>query len=62
MSEQIDERAAIVALQARPPVCSDLDEDCDSIADKVHCWLYDPAKGRCPYLSATNIERKTNEQ
>jgi len=35
----------------RPPVCSDFDEDCDDIQDKVHCWLYDPAKGRCPFLS-----------
>ncbi len=40
-----------VKLPARPPVCSDFDDDCDIIADKVHCWLYDPAKGRCPYLS-----------
>lgn len=36
---------------ARPPVCRDFDEDCDDIADKVRCYLYDPAKGRCPFLA-----------
>lgn len=33
----------------RPPVCTDLDEDCDTL-DHLHCYLYDPAKGRCPFL------------
>jgi hypothetical protein len=32
--------------------CSDHDEDCEGIEDKVHCWLYDPARGMCPYLRA----------
>lgn len=32
--------------------CRDFDEDCDTIADKVKCYLYDPAKGMCPYLRA----------
>ncbi len=32
--------------------CSDLDEDCDGVADKVHCWMYDPGRGMCPYLRA----------
>lgn len=32
------------------PTCRDFDDDCDEIADKVHCYLYDPAKGMCPYL------------
>jgi hypothetical protein len=36
----------------RPPVCADLDDDCHDVPDKVFCWLYDPAKGRCPFLSA----------
>lgn len=48
MMEKVAER---IDPQVRPPVCSDFDDDCDSIVDKVHCWLYDPAKGRCPYLS-----------
>jgi hypothetical protein len=34
------------------PTCADRDEDCDTITDKVRCWLYDPAKGMCPYLRA----------
>lgn len=37
--------------KGRPPMCSDFDVDCNDIEDKVHCWLYDPAKGFCPYLS-----------
>jgi hypothetical protein len=32
------------------PSCRDFDEDCEDIPDKVHCYLYDPAKGMCPYL------------
>jgi hypothetical protein len=32
------------------PRCSDFDEDCETVPDKLHCWLYDPAKGYCPYL------------
>jgi hypothetical protein len=33
--------------------CKDLDEDCFSIAAEggcLACWLYDPAKGMCPFL------------
>lgn len=48
MTEAEKEREA---LAARPPICRDHDEDCDDVPDKVHCWLYDPAKGRCPFLS-----------
>lgn len=33
-----------------PPKCRDFDEDCDGVADKVHCYLHDPAKGYCPFL------------
>lgn len=32
------------------PICADLDGDCEDL-DHLHCWLYDPIKGRCPYLS-----------
>ena len=35
----------------KPPRCKDFDADCDDVSDKLHCWLYDPAKGFCPYLS-----------
>lgn len=30
--------------------CSDHDEDCEDLPDKVNCWLYAPEKGMCPYL------------
>lgn len=33
-----------------PPCCSDLDEDCEGVEDKLHCFLYDPQRGYCPYL------------
>lgn len=42
---------ALITEKPRPPICRDHDEDCEDIADKVHCYLYDPAKGRCPYLT-----------
>jgi len=32
------------------PTCRDYDEDCQDVKDKIHCYLYDPAKGMCPYL------------
>lgn len=32
-----------------PPRCRDFDEDCFGL-DHLHCWLYDPAKGYCPFL------------
>ena len=34
------------------PTCSDFDEDCDEVRDKVICYLYDPQRGMCPYLRA----------
>ena len=30
--------------------CKDHDEDCVGVECKVTCWLYDPARGMCPYL------------
>lgn len=30
--------------------CSDRDEDCHNVVDKTACWLYDPARGMCPFL------------
>lgn len=32
------------------PRCADFDADCNEIEDKLWCWLYDPAKGYCPWL------------
>jgi len=48
---EIKDRPAKAEQPSRVPVCRDHDEDCDDIADKVSCWLYDPCKGRCPFLS-----------
>lgn len=46
--------------KAQPPCrsCSDHDEDCHDIQDKVVCWLYDPQRGMCPYLSSATKEPK----
>jgi hypothetical protein len=33
--------------------CRDFDEDCEKVSDKLHCWLYAPEQGWCPYLLAT---------
>jgi hypothetical protein len=52
---KLDTRSLAGVRTASVPVCRDFDEDCDDVADKVKCYLYDPAKGMCPYLrEATN--------
>lgn len=35
-------------------LCSDRDEDCDSVEGKYYCWLYDRSTGFCPYLINKN--------
>lgn len=46
----------------QPPRCADFDEDCTSIGQDVgpgdhgfrshlECFLYDPQRGACPFLS-----------
>lgn len=32
------------------PICSDHDDECPDVPNKVRCWLYDPARGMCPFL------------
>lgn len=34
-------------------ICRDFDEDCADL-DHLHCFLYDPAKGKCPFLCKWN--------
>jgi hypothetical protein len=46
------EHATLPERQKRCPDCSDLDEDCPDVLDKVNCWLYAPERGMCPYLRA----------
>jgi len=31
--------------------CSDYDDECVEVCNKTHCFLYDPEKGYCPFLS-----------
>lgn len=45
--------------ESEVPQCSDLDDDCDTIPDKVHCYLYDPAKGFCPFLREKGPQHDT---
>lgn len=47
----VDLEAEAKADEAKTPRCADFDEDCDDIPNKVMCYLYDPFKGYCPYLS-----------
>lgn len=52
MTDLISREAAIETIEAnKPPRCSDFDEDCEGIEDKLKCYLYDPYKGYCPFLS-----------
>lgn len=50
MNEQHTLQAEKDDRRAEPPRCADFDEDCEPIEDKLNCWLYDPAKGYCPFL------------
>ncbi|MNL49494.1 hypothetical protein D3C87_1724330 [compost metagenome] len=31
-------------------ICADHDDECPDVPNKVTCWLYDPARGVCPFL------------
>lgn len=35
---------------SKVPRCRDYDNDCPEVENKLKCYLYDPAKGYCPYL------------
>ena len=47
-----EELVELAERESKVPRCSDFDEDCDDL-DHVHCYLYDPAKGYCPFLRAS---------
>ena len=32
-------------------LCLDLDEDCESVVDKITCQMLSPKQGICPYLN-----------
>jgi hypothetical protein len=59
MTEQ-DDVARVCADAAALPTCSDHDEDCDEIEDKVHCYLYDPFKGMCPFLRTQLMKERSD--
>jgi hypothetical protein len=40
----------MTAMSNCPSDCSDLDDDCEDIENKVRCWLHAPEKGMCPWL------------
>lgn len=37
-------------------VCSDFDDDCWGISCKLSCWMYDPARGPCPFLTGEQVD------
>jgi hypothetical protein len=37
--------------------CKDFDEDCFGL-DHLHCWLYDPTQGICPFLETHSPNKK----
>lgn len=49
MSTQTAEAVPQVA-EAEPPRCSDFDDECVDVVDKVRCWLHMPECGYCPFL------------
>ncbi len=42
--------AVALARTCDGPMCSDLDNECPDVLDKVACWLHAPELGLCPYL------------
>ena len=37
--------------------CSDFDQDCWGIQCKLSCWMYDPTKGICPFLTGEEVDK-----
>jgi hypothetical protein len=55
MADQSDRELLEAAAKEPPqvfPKCSDHDDECPEVANKVNCWLYAPERGMCPYLRA----------
>ena len=59
-----DELAEKVARDGMDPNgcnrCKDFDEDCFGL-DHLHCWLYDPTQGLCPFLMCETEKPATSE-
>ena len=50
MDADIVVRDALKAGPTKCPDCSDLDDECGDVTDKVACWLHAPELGMCPFL------------
>ncbi len=57
-NQKLSARLSALAEKARPPKCADFDEDCDDFPNKLGCYLYNPFRGYCPYLSASALQEK----
>jgi hypothetical protein len=44
----------VLPLKPVSPTCTDHDDDCPGVRDKLKCYLYDPQRGMCPYLRGTD--------
>ena len=42
--------------------CADYDDECPDVECKLTCWLYDPCRGLCPFLSSTGRDEKTTPE
>ncbi len=46
-----DTQATVIPIKpADTPMCADHDDECPNVRNKTVCWLYEPARGYCPYL------------
>ena len=56
MSERSESHALNCSAEGFPR-CVDCDADCNEVKDVMDCFLYDPERGYCPYLTG---ERRQN--
>jgi len=47
---KVDEKSDVESGGNNVPRCSDYDDDCFDVECYLNCYLYDPAKGYCPFL------------
>ena len=50
MADTDRELLELAVPEKEPPMCSDHDNECPLVKDKLKCWLYAPEHGYCPYL------------
>ncbi len=59
MTDRILELTEQAKQDATLPTCSDLDDDCPDVVNKVRCYLYDPQRGMCPYIRALAAQEES---